>query len=178
MPSELLRSFKTSGAVAFSSHRLVRRIIRNINFKNAGCIIELGPGNGRITKELLHYMRPNSVLYAFEVNEAFCVDLEKIGDSRLKIINKSASTIKDFVSSTPFPSKNYIISSIPFGILSEDECEQIMRAIYDVSDKHTTLIQFSYSLIQYRRLKKYFRKVKVQFEPINIPPAFVFVCKK
>ncbi|MBA2406746.1 MAG: ribosomal RNA adenine dimethylase [Chitinophagales bacterium] len=178
MPSELLKTFKTSGAVAFSSHRLVRRIIRNINFKNAGCLIELGPGNGRITKELLRGMRSDAILYAFEVNKAFCIELAKIADPRLKVINKSASDIKEFVSSIKFPAKNYIISSIPFGILPETECEQIMRAIYYASDKHTTLIQFSYSLIQYRRFKKYFSKVKVQFEPINIPPAFVFVCKK
>jgi phospholipid N-methyltransferase len=47
-----------------------------------------------------------------------------------------------------------------------------------VSDATTVFIQYSYSIIQYRRFKKYFSKVKVQFEPINIPPAFVFIGTK
>ena len=177
MASELLKSFKTSGAVAFSSPRLVNKIISNIDFEEADRIIELGPGNGRITDDLLHHMKPGALLYAFEVNKAFCKELEAIGDPRLKVFNESAEHIKDFIGAPAGKNKTYIVSSIPFGILPEDECDRIMAAILDVSDSNTIFIQYSYSIIQYRRYKKYFPKVNVQFELINIPPAFVFVCR-
>lgn len=175
MASELLKSFKTSGAVAFSSPRLVKKIIKNIDFSKATRIIELGPGNGRITDDLLHHMRKDAMLYAFEVNKAFCQDLEKLNDKRLKVFNESAAHIKDFISDDPHHGITYIVSSIPFGILPETECDKIMKSIHEVSDKETIFIQYSYSIIQYRRYKKYFPHLKVQFELINIPPAFVFI---
>ncbi|MEO6168126.1 MAG: rRNA adenine N-6-methyltransferase family protein [Chitinophagales bacterium] len=175
MASELLKSFKTSGAVAFSSPRLVKKIISNIDFSRATRIIELGPGNGRITDDLLHLMRKDAILYAFEVNKAFCQDLEKLNDKRLKVFNESAAHIQDFISDDPHGGITYIVSSIPFGILPEVECDKIMKSIHGVSDKQTIFIQYSYSIIQYRRYKKYFPHLKVQFELINIPPAFVFI---
>lgn len=175
LSSELLKSFKTSGAVAFSSPRLVKRIIKNIDFSHASRIIELGPGNGRITDDLLHLMRKDAMLFAFEVNKSFCDDLEKLNDPRLKVFNESAAHIREFVGSDTHDGITYIVSSIPFGILPESECDKIMQSIHDISDEKTTFIQYSYSLIQYRRYKKYFPHLKVQFELINIPPAFVFV---
>jgi phospholipid N-methyltransferase len=178
LASELLKSFKTSGAVAFSSPRLVKKIIRNIDFKKADRIIELGPGNGRITQDMLSKMRPDTVLYAFEVNKAFCKELEEIGDKRLRVFNESAANIKPFIDDHLHWGITYIVSSIPFGILPEEECDRIMEAISDVSDSKTVFIQYSYSIIQYRRYKRYFPKVRVQFELINIPPAFIFICTK
>jgi phospholipid N-methyltransferase len=178
LASELLKSFKTSGAVAFSSPRLVKKIIKNIDFKRADRIIELGPGNGRITSDLLEKMRPAAVLYAFEVNKAFCKELEGIGDKRLKVFNESAADIRQFIDGHRHRGITYIVSSIPFGILPEEECDRIMEAIRDVSDSGTVFIQYSYSIIQYRRYKKYFPKVRMQFELINIPPAFIFICTK
>lgn len=176
--SELLKSFKTSGAVAFSSPRLVKKIISNIDFSHATRIIELGPGNGRITDDLLHLMRQDATLYAFEVNAAFCKDLEKLQDKRLQVYNESAAHIKDHIRDDPHNGITYIVSSIPFGILPESECDRIMKAIHEIADKQTIFIQYSYSIIQYRRYKKYFPHVKVQFELINIPPAFVFIGKQ
>jgi len=178
LATELLKTFKTSGAVAFSSPQLVNKIIGNINFEKAERIIELGPGNGKITEELLRHMNADANLVALEINKAFCNELEQIGDKRLKVFNESAERIRDFMGAAPKEGLTYIVSSIPFGILPEEECDKIMSAIRDVSDTNTTFIQYSYSIIQYRRYKRYFSKVKVQFELINIPPAFVFVCTR
>lgn len=178
MASGLLKSFKTSGAIAFSSPRLVNRIIRNIDFEQASCIIELGPGNGRITTDILQRMKMNCTLYAFEINTEFVEELDQINDPRLKVFNESAEHINEFITHQHSQGTTYIVSSIPFGILPEDECDRIMQAIDEFSDKDTYFIQYSYSIIQYRRFKKYFPKIKVQFELINIPPAFIFVCRK
>ena len=118
------------------------------------------------------------MLYAFEVNPVFCTELEQIGDQRLKIFCESAARLPDFIEPASKKGVTYIVSSIPFGILPEEECDRIMNAIYTVSNIATVFIQYSYSIIQYRRFKKYFSKVRVQFEPINIPPAFIFVCTR
>lgn len=175
LASELLKSFRTSGAVAFSSPRLVKKIIGNIDFSQASRIIELGPGNGCITTDLLQLMRIDATLYAFEVNKKFCDDLELLKDPRLKVYNESAAHIREHVGYDSHDGITYIVSSIPFGILPEAECDKIMHSIHEISDEKTTFIQYSYSIIQYRRYKKYFPQLKVQFELINIPPAFIFI---
>jgi len=153
-------------------------MISNIDFDKADRIIELGPGNGKITVELLNHMRKDTALYAFEINKAFSKQLQVVGDSRLKVFNKSAEYINEIEPGGEKNKKTYIVSSIPFGILPEAECDRIMNAIQEISDSKTVFIQYSYSIIQYRRFKKYFRKVRVQFELFNIPPAFIFVCRK
>lgn len=177
MASELLKSFRTSGAVAFSSPFLVKKIVKNIDFSHATRIIELGPGNGRITDDLLHLMRKDAMLYAFEINAAFCKDLENLKDERLNVFNESATHIKEHIAADPLHGITYIVSSIPFGILPEPECRAIMKAIDDVSDAATVFIQYSYSILQYRRFKKYFPHIKIQFEWVNLPPAFVFIAR-
>ena len=40
-------------------------------------------------------------------------------------------------------------------------------------------IQYQYSLTYFRKLKSVFKdKISLDFEPLNIPPAFVYRCKK
>jgi len=178
LPTELIKNFKTAGAVTHSSSRLVKRIIDNIDFENTKYLIELGPGNGSITVELLNHMKNDANLWAFEINKAFCELLESIGDRRMKVINESAEYLTKFINPQMVPGKKYIVSSIPFGILPEAQCDRIMEEIDSISDKDTVFIQYSYSFTQYRRFRKYFPKLKTQFELINIPPAFVFVGRK
>jgi phospholipid N-methyltransferase len=86
------------------------------DFSKAGRIIELGPGNGRITNNLLQYMEQETTLYAFEVNPVFCRELKQIEDKRLKVFCESAARLKHFVNGHAKWGITYIVSSIPFGI--------------------------------------------------------------
>jgi phospholipid N-methyltransferase len=57
----------------------------------------------------------------------------------------------------------------------------VVRNILSVAKKVLgttgTYIQYQYSLNALRKLKDTFKSVDLNFTPMNIPPAFVFVCK-
>ncbi|HMS52577.1 MAG TPA: rRNA adenine N-6-methyltransferase family protein, partial [Chitinophagales bacterium] len=72
-------------------------MLEPVVFKPKQVIIELGAGNGCITKELLNRMHPDSQLFSFEVNENFCTMLNStIQDERLHLINDSAEHLTQY----------------------------------------------------------------------------------
>ena len=62
---------KMVGAMSPSSKYLAHKMLRNIDFKKAKVIIELGPGTGIFTKKILEFMQPDAKLLVFELNDTF-----------------------------------------------------------------------------------------------------------
>lgn len=56
--SEAFKNLKTVGTITFSSKFLVKNIIAPIDFNKARCIVELGAGDGCITKAILEKCTP------------------------------------------------------------------------------------------------------------------------
>ena len=50
---EYIKHPRTVGAVAPSSRRLANGMMMPIDFENASCILEFGPGTGVFTEELI-----------------------------------------------------------------------------------------------------------------------------
>lgn len=171
---ELLKKWKTTGAVSFSSSFLVDKMIKCIDFRKAKIIVELGAGNGCITKKLLNNMRKDAVLISLEINEEFCTHLAKtIDDDRLQIVCGDAIETLKNLGFEP----DYIVSSIPFKVLPKKDRALLIKAIKDASNSKTVFVQFSYFISMYSFLKDNFIKVKIDFTPLNLPPAFVFKCR-
>src|SRR2546423_374103 len=55
-----------------SSRWVVQDVLDEVEWDNAGLIIEYGPGLGTFTRELLQRMRPDAKLLALEINPEFC----------------------------------------------------------------------------------------------------------
>jgi phospholipid N-methyltransferase len=61
---------------------------------------------------------------------------------------------------------------IPNGIV-----KNILHHVKKVLQPAGMFLQYQYSLNAYKKLKSTFKNVEVNFTPMNIPPAFVFICK-
>ncbi|MSQ79588.1 MAG: hypothetical protein EXR21_07930 [Flavobacteriaceae bacterium] len=169
----LLGNYRTSGAIAFSGKALVNCMVNKVDFDKAKVIVEFGPGNGCITRELLKRMRPDAVLYTFEVNKFFCDELNIWNDKRMTVVNDVAQSAAAHLDGLQ---PDYIVSALPFGIFSESLCQEIMESIQQLSLPKTRFVQFSYSPVQRNRYSKVFKHIKMDFTLMNIPPAFVFSC--
>ena len=62
---------KQVGALAPSSKFLVKKMCDKIDFNNARYIVELGPGTGVFTEELLKRAHPDCRIVVIELNEKF-----------------------------------------------------------------------------------------------------------
>ena len=130
----------TIGAIASSSSHVIQRVVSRINNKPL-LILEQGGGNGVMTKALLKKLSPYGKLIVIENNEYFIKNLQQIDDVRLEVF---PGTVQEFYN-TRLDTTNdidYIISSIPFSFLSQNDREMIVRKSYEALSKNGYLIIF------------------------------------
>lgn len=175
---KLISSFKTSGTVTPSSRFLIDRMLDPIDFTNAKCLVELGPGNGCVTRRLLDRMDSSAKLICFEVNAEFYEKLHEIEDPRLYVLNRCASSIRQALDEIGMTEADHIVSSIPLALLDGSTREKILNSVDANLRDGGVYTQYQYSLKNYGEIKRVFKDVKLGFTLRNIPPAFVYECSK
>jgi phospholipid N-methyltransferase len=176
---EALKNIKTLGTVTPSSRFLSKRMIKHIDFSKADVIVELGSGNGAITKFILERLSSKAILICFEINANFHQQLVALQHPQLIALKVSAENIETELQKLKIKQVNYIISSLPFTIIPEEISDEILEKSFKVLIKNGTFIQYQYSLTYFKKLKRVFKEsISLGFEPLNLPPAFIYSCKK
>lgn len=174
-----IRNPKETGAVAPSSRFLTKEIINNIDFKAAKCIVELGPGSGVFTKAILKKARTDARIFCFEVNKKFCSYLEKkLMDKRIKIINAPAEGLAINLKKLGIINVDCVVSGLPFKNFSNSKKSDILKQVSSSLSERGRFVLFQYTKGLGDMLESCFDRIERKFVPINIPPAFVYVCEK
>lgn len=104
-----VRAQKSLGQHFLLDERIVRRQVEYANIKEGERVLEIGPGLGFLTSELI---RSGASLIAIEADRKFYEYLsEKYGD-RIELIHADATTID-------LPQFDKVVSNIPYNISSE-----------------------------------------------------------
>ena len=169
---------RITGAILPSSKRLSRKMIKEINFDNCNCIIELGPGTGVFTEELLKRRDINTKVILIEYNREFYKLLKSKYDNieNVYIINDSAENIDRYTKKYSIDNVEYIVSGLPFASLPNDMSEVILNKSKSILGYRGSFITFQYTKFKKDLIKKYFKDIKINREVLNIPPAYVFMC--
>ncbi|MDC1203477.1 methyltransferase domain-containing protein [Crocinitomicaceae bacterium] len=176
---EFLSKKKMVGSVVPSSKFLSRKMLDHLNFKQAKLVVELGPGTGVFTQRIIEKLDEESKLLVIELNDAFYRDLKnKISDKRVTIRKGSASDLPKFMSDLNIEKADFIVSSLPLAILPKTLRKRIVIEANNHLNIGGEFIQFQYTLQSLKLFKKVFEKVSVRHCLFNIPPAFVYSCKK
>lgn len=175
---KLIKSIRTSGTITPSSSRLVNRLLAPIDFESARCVIELGPGNGCVTRALLTRMRPDTQLICLEVNNDFIAELNDLDDPRLHVYNACASSIRSILDELGIDQVDHVVSSLPLALLENAMVQNILRVVGLNLRDGGKFLQYQYSLKNYSDVKPLFSNVKLKFTLRNMPPAFVYECIK
>ncbi len=174
----LIKNIKTTGTITPSSRVLIRRLLAPIDFKTAHCIVELGPGNGCVTRTLLSRMHADCLLVCLEVNTDFVSQLKTLNDPRLRVFNACASSIRDILDELGIGEVDHIVSSLPLALIDDDIVDNILASIGSNLREGGRFLQYQYSLNNYSDFKPIFKHVKLRFTFRNMPPAFVYECIK
>ena len=154
-------------------------MLKKIDFKNAKVIVELGPGNGAITKYILDSLSPKATLICFEINDNFYNQLIALEHPQLIVVKSSAEKIEEELYKRNFNKADYIVSSLPLTIIPDEISDLILEKSFEALVDNGTFIQYQYSLTYFKKLKKVFKEsISLEFELLNIPPAFIYRCKK
>jgi phospholipid N-methyltransferase len=175
---KLIRNIKTTGTVAPSSQVLIKRLLAPIDFGSARCVVELGPGNGCVTRALLSRMHADAILVCVEVNSEFATHLRTLNDPRLHVYNVCASSIGDVMAELNVEDLDHVVSSLPLALIDDDVVERILANVGSALREGGRFLQYQYSLNNYSELKPRFKDVKLRFTLRNMPPAFVYECTK
>ncbi|WP_143961035.1 class I SAM-dependent methyltransferase [Litoribacter populi] len=171
---ELFSNIKTTGAITFSSKALVNKMLSYAELKGAKTIVELGGGDGSITRGIVEKMDNDANLYVFEISEKFCDSLKKeFPQKNIHIICDSASNFENHINGSQ---PNVIFSSLPFSLIPKEEREKIYAVSSQKLNGKGPFIQICYSYLLKFQFAKHFSNVKASWTMKNFPPAFIMVC--
>jgi phospholipid N-methyltransferase len=174
-----MKSMKTSGTIAPSSRFLAKKMLDKIDFSSCKVLVELGAGNGAITHQILKKINPETQLICFEVNDYFYKELSEIKHPQLIVLKASAEEIQSELEKLGFSKACHIVSSLPLTIIPNEISNLILESSLESLEPNGTFVQYQYSLTYYKRLKAVFKEeISLGFELLNLPPAFVYRCKK
>lgn len=150
-----------------------------IDFSTAKVIVELGPGTGVFTHELLKRASKDTRIFVFELNETFYKLLtEKIDDPRVVLYNKSADEIDIIFKEHGVQNVDAVLSSLPLAVIPDHTKKRILLKVYESLRCGGIYVQYQYSLASKKLIKMCFPKMKISFTSINLPPAFIYVGTK
>jgi phosphatidylethanolamine/phosphatidyl-N-methylethanolamine N-methyltransferase len=176
---QFLQDKKMVGSVRPSSRFLAEKMLQNIDFSKHKIIIELGPGTGVFTYEIIEKMAPDAILLVFELNKLFIRSLrKKIKDKRVILINDSAEKLDEYLQKNGLSNADIILSSLPLSNFPQELKETIVFNSNKALTKEGKFIQFQYSLQSKKMFQEIFSDVSITFTPLNFPPAFVYCCLK
>lgn len=171
---------RSTGAILPSSKKLSKKMIEEVNFSKCKCkcIVELGPGTGVFTEELLKRKKEDTKIILIENNETFYNILkDKYGNIKnVHIINDSAEKIDYYIRKHNVINVDYILSGLPFASLPREVSETILDKSKNVLGNKGEFITFQYTKLKLSLINEYFKNIKIKRELLNIPPAYVLNC--
>jgi phospholipid N-methyltransferase len=173
-----LKDIKTVGTFLRTAKNVSKSMVKHAAVSECNTILELGAGDGAITKYILKDLKADAKLIIFEVNPTFCEKLSKIEDSRIILIQTSAEEMVTELETLGIKKVDAIISAIPFVNLPESLTLKIVSICKNLLNPNARFVQIHYSLILKKLYTTIFENLEVDFIPWHIPPAFLFIGKK
>jgi phosphatidylethanolamine/phosphatidyl-N-methylethanolamine N-methyltransferase len=170
---------KQVGALAPSSKFLVNKMCGYIDFDKAKAIVELGPGTGVFSREIIARARKDAKIFIIELNDEFFDILRKnIHDPRVILVQDSADNLDKILQAHGVEKVDAILSSLPLAVIPEKIKNRIIIKSYNSLRKGGKFIQYQYSLNSKKLIERKFGKLKLGFVTVNIPPAFIYQAER
>jgi phospholipid N-methyltransferase len=183
---EALFAPHTTGAIAPSSIHLARVIAEKAGVQKASRILEIGPGTGAFTGHILQTKQDDAHFVAIERNPNFAVDLKsKFPGAR--IVEGCATELRTHAAEHEFHEADSIVSGLPWTIFDTKLQRTILGGVHDVLAPRGTFATFAYFGSHWMPGGQNFRKLLRSVFPDtrtsqivlrNLPPAFVYYCRK
>lgn len=147
-------------------------MMKGIDWEKVNTIVELGPGSGTFTREILARAKPGTHIILFELEESYVDLLRKKFGNRVKVIHASAHLFEDILKEMQLPKADLIISGLPF--LARHLNQLIFDSIQHQTDKGAIFRFFTYMPPIMKMVYKGINLRKVAFVMKNIPPMWVY----
>lgn len=172
-----LGDFIHVGEIFPSSPWACRSVVKHLH-SSPKVVVEYGPGNGVVTKQILKRLPKKSRLISIEVNEHFLPQLRDIDDSRLKIIHGDVLEVSQKLREYAPKGVDAVISGIPFTFIAPSQRSKVVQATRAALREGGRFIVYQNSTKLRSLLTSHFDEVDSFFEPRNIFPYFIMVARR
>jgi phospholipid N-methyltransferase len=181
--AEFAREPLRVGALCPSSRSLAQVVVNSCDIKSGATVVELGAGTGAFTGLLSQRVNGCSRLFAVEINSMHAAFLKQ-RFPRCEVIHDSAENLPRHLGGRL---ADCVVSGLAWGNMLPGTQDRILRVILDSLTENGQFVAFAYvhaawfptSLHFRRKLLKHFKRVETT--PTiwrNLPPAFVFRCRR
>ncbi|MXN66795.1 methyltransferase domain-containing protein [Stappia sp. GBMRC 2046] len=168
----------TTGAVSPSSPDLARRMAGFIETDGNGKVLELGPGTGVVTKEILRHGVPASDVVALEYNREFCRLLQRRYPD-MAVVEGDAYTLRETLNDMEPGSLSSIVSSLPLFTKPRRERRSLIEDALTLLKPGAPFIQFSYALFPpVAPEADWCTLQRTGWIVMNLPPARVWIYRR
>lgn len=177
---EFIRHPLQVGSVIPSSSHMERHLAATTQAAQASLIVELGAGNGGVTKALLQALPENGRLLTLEINPELHKLVQEINDERLLPHMGSAADLQYILNKYSLPAPDVVVSGIPFSTMNHADGSRIVEEIRDA-------LPAGGSFVAYQAHKRVAQLVQEcpgleleedKREWLNIPPMMVYRWRK
>jgi phospholipid N-methyltransferase len=173
---KFLQSPGQIGSIVPSSTALAKKITEPIDWEKTVSIVELGAGTGVFTRLIQHLKSSNCKFVAFEKDQEM---RERLARQFPDLpCYADAIELSSVLSRLGIGQADCIVSGLPFANFSQEQRDRLVSEIYASLQPGGLFIAFQYSLQMKKQLETTFADVAVEIVPLNLPPAFVYVCRK
>jgi len=171
-----------TGAVIPSQRFLIDRMIEPVPPDYRAQILELGAGTGALT-ERLAVRCPQARIVACEINAVLAKTtrnrLTALGlNHRVEVVSESAEQLLAQFARQPKNRPDFVLSGIPLGNLDRKSVLNLIGSIHHVLAPGGLYIQFQHSLIDRKKIRDLFSRLRTIPVMLNFPPAFVYFARK
>ena len=171
-----LRNPKEVGSLIPSSPFLIRRVLKCGEIETAGVVLELGPGTGVLTREMLRRMRLDARLIAVEINPTFARVLEReIRDPRLVVFEGSSTDLERALEKAGLDQADLVISGVPFSTMARGVGHRTLQAAKRVLGPGGRFVAYQFQSHVRRMAEPLFGQPETHRGLWNFPPMRIYV---
>ncbi|QMV40865.1 class I SAM-dependent methyltransferase [Cohnella cholangitidis] len=173
---KFVRKPKQIGSVVPSSRFLADSMVAPIPWHSVQSVAELGSGTGAITQAISRKALPDTKVYLFEKDSKMRKRL--LRDYPDFKCAANAVNLSRILAQKNAPKLDCILSGLPFYNFPQPLRDVLMEQISASLKPGGLFVAFQYSMQMKNQMSSMFQIERIQFVPLNFPPAFVYVCRK
>lgn len=181
-----LRAPALTSAIVPSSPWLAERMIEHVRLEDAKVVVEIGPGTGAFTRAIQKIIPPSAFFLAIEIDPLFASHLKR-RFPRVHVVNDSAERLDQHLQSLGHSSADCVLSGLPWAGFAGEEQQRILGAVLRTLRPGGLMTTYAYNHTAWLGGGRRFRKLlQSKFSDVtttrtewrNLPPAFVYRCRK
>ncbi|OAB46463.1 class I SAM-dependent methyltransferase [Paenibacillus antarcticus] len=174
--SRFIHSPGQIGSVTPSSRYLARKMIDAVPWDQVHAVAELGAGTGAITKYIQAAVREGAKVVLFEKDPYLQKKLQH--EFPKFTCYTDGCELQSVLEQEDLVQLECVISGLPFYNFPKPLRDRLIEQIRLSLNPGGLFVAFQYSLQMKQQLSDNFEIKEILFVPMNVPPAFIYVCQK